>query len=209
MNTAVCTVRRLYLGATLKGNGSSLPRMSQISDLTAVLYLLFDVIVNSVAGWSGHMPSLWSPFCYKRDHSQAEAMWKKPSELTKYNSSGFEVSFWSSHGADAHGALRGWRGSKSHDDIIAEKDAWAGVKWPAMGCGLYKGGAILEVLDGTGLFFERDVQKLIREIAITDSLSRFPSSLLPAIFTNSEAAHCWFGKVKDSDGWPDVCDENS
>lgn len=90
--------------------------------------------------WSNAGP--WSPCCYTRDHAKAKCMWKKPSELSQYQGSGFEISSGSSGGRiDAATALRVWQGSSGHNSVIVNQGMW-NKPWRAFGVGIEKGYAV-------------------------------------------------------------------
>ncbi|MBL8033410.1 MAG: CAP domain-containing protein, partial [Leptospiraceae bacterium] len=84
----------------------------------------------------------WSACCYTSDHRQAKCMWKKPSELTQYRGSGFEISAGSSGAAiDAATALRVWQGSSGHNSVIVNIGMW-NKPWQAFGVGMNAGYAV-------------------------------------------------------------------
>jgi uncharacterized protein YkwD len=79
----------------------------------------------------------WTECCYTDDHAQAECMWDKPREMTSYKGNGFEISYWSSAGATADEALKSWKNSPHHNDVIINKDIWKD-KWNAIGIGIFE-----------------------------------------------------------------------
>ena len=87
----------------------------------------------------------WSACCYTSDHKKAKSMWDKPRELTSYNDNGFEIAFGSSdplykgYIANADQALKSWKESTGHNNVIVNKGAWKSVKWNAIGIGIYNG----------------------------------------------------------------------
>lgn len=115
---------------------------------------LLDLEENKPAGgscnghsWSGKGD--WSGCCYTSDHEQAQCMWDKPRELTRYTGDGFEIAF----GADgmtrmdfsvsADVALRGWQGSRFHNEVILNQRVWKKHEWKAMGVAIYKTSAAI------------------------------------------------------------------
>ena len=61
-------------------------------------------------------------------------MWNKPSELTEYTGSGYEIGTWvSGTTVTAQGALVSWQGSTPHHDVIVNEGIWADYDWAAMG----------------------------------------------------------------------------
>jgi hypothetical protein len=79
----------------------------------------------------------WQGCCYTADHAQKQCMWNKPRELTSYTGNGYEISAQYSEGIDAKEALALWKGSKYHNAVILNMDAYK-AKWNAIGIGIYK-----------------------------------------------------------------------
>ncbi|MBX9850383.1 MAG: CAP domain-containing protein [Cytophagaceae bacterium] len=80
----------------------------------------------------------WTSCCYTPDHKQSQCMWNKPSELTSYKSTGFEISYYYSKDVKAEGALESWKQSKGHNPVIINSGIWKDYKWNAIGIGIYK-----------------------------------------------------------------------
>jgi uncharacterized protein YkwD len=80
----------------------------------------------------------WTSCCYTSDHKQAECMWNKPKEIAGYQSSGYEIAYYSSAGAKAKEGLDGWKVSPAHNPLIINEGMWSKIKWNAIGIGLYK-----------------------------------------------------------------------
>ena len=78
----------------------------------------------------------WTPCCYTRDHAKAQCMWDKPKELTNYTGNGFEISYWSSGGANARGVLASWKSSSGHNSVMINKGMWSSHPWQAIGIGI-------------------------------------------------------------------------
>ena len=83
--------------------------------------------------WSHN--GLWTPCCYTPDHAEAECMWYKPKELTKYAGYGFECACIGTNNPKE--ALRGWKNSLLHNEVIINKGVWASHTWKSMGVGIY------------------------------------------------------------------------
>ena len=79
----------------------------------------------------------WSACCYTGDHKQAKCMWDKPKEIAGYESSGYEIAYWSSRGATAEEGLDGWKKSPAHNPMIINEGTWSKAKWKAIGVGFY------------------------------------------------------------------------
>lgn len=77
----------------------------------------------------------WKACCYTDDHAKAECMWSKPAELTNYTGDGFEISAFKSDVMSAEDALRIWKASKAHHDVIINAGQWK-QKWNAIGIGI-------------------------------------------------------------------------
>ena len=80
----------------------------------------------------------WTSCCYTSDHKQAECMWSKPKEIAGYESSGYEIAYYSSGGANAIEGLEGWKKSPGHNPVIVNLGTWEKVEWKAIGVGIYK-----------------------------------------------------------------------
>lgn len=85
----------------------------------------------------------WKGCCYTSDHKQASCMWDKPRELTSYPGNGYEISTYSSASMTADLALKSWKESPPHHDVILSKSIWKDAPWKAMGVGVYKGYAMV------------------------------------------------------------------
>lgn len=79
----------------------------------------------------------WTSCCYTNDHKQAKCMWDKPKEIAGYESSGYEIAYYSSKGATAEEGLEGWKKSPGHNPLIINEGMWAKANWKAIGIGFY------------------------------------------------------------------------
>ncbi|GAB4345302.1 MAG: hypothetical protein OHK0038_25530 [Flammeovirgaceae bacterium] len=87
----------------------------------------------------------WSSCCYTSDHKQADCMWNKPREMTGYQGNGYEISHGYSNYASYAGydvtpesSLNGWKSSPGHNAVILNQNIWQGMRWKAIGIGMYK-----------------------------------------------------------------------
>ncbi len=86
----------------------------------------------------------WTACCYTSDHAKASCMWDKPRELTNYSGNGFEISHGTfGYNANAESALKGWKNSSGHNNVIINKSIWANSKWDAIGIGISGGFAVV------------------------------------------------------------------
>jgi len=85
----------------------------------------------------------WTSCCYTSDHKQAQCMWDKPKEISGYESSGYEIAFYSSSGAVAVDGLEGWKKSSGHNPLLVNSGTWKNVEWKAIGIGIYKEYAVV------------------------------------------------------------------
>jgi len=77
----------------------------------------------------------WSNRYYYRDNSDPEAMWNAPRRIgVDYPSAGYEISAAGFETVAA--ALEGWKGSASHNAVLANLDVWASVEFKAIGIGV-------------------------------------------------------------------------
>lgn len=80
----------------------------------------------------------WTSCCYTSDHKEAKCMWDKPMEIAGYPSSGYEIAYFSSAGANAVEGLEGWKKSPGHNPVIINLGNWEKIEWKAVGIGFYK-----------------------------------------------------------------------
>lgn len=78
----------------------------------------------------------WTSCCYTADHREAECMWNKPQEISGYAGSGYEIAYYTTATVLAEDALRGWKNSPAHHELIINKGIWEKVSWKAMGVGI-------------------------------------------------------------------------
>jgi uncharacterized protein YkwD len=95
--------------------------------------------------WSSN--GSWTSCCYTENQQKAACMWSKPGELTNYNHSGYEIAFWTNEPLSPLGfaeqALKGWRKSKGHNEVIVNQGEWSDLEWNAMGVGYSEGYAVV------------------------------------------------------------------
>ncbi|MCU0657616.1 MAG: CAP domain-containing protein [Polyangiaceae bacterium] len=123
--------------------------------MTVAAYHVQDLIAQpslanppcNLHSWSSNEP-LWTGCCYTSDHAQAACMWEKPGQITAswgantYKGYGYENS--AAGVSTPQGALESWKKSPAHHDVILNKGIWASkAPWPAVGCGLSGGYAVL------------------------------------------------------------------
>lgn len=84
----------------------------------------------------------WTSCCYTPDHAQAKCMWYKPSEITSFKGTGFEIAIGQPGEKkaglvlDAKQAIAFWSASPVHNDVILNKGQWASMTWKALGAGI-------------------------------------------------------------------------
>ena len=101
----------------------------------------------------------WTSCCYTSDQRKTACMWNKPRELTNYKGDGFEIAFYSNYsystpGEFAADILKGWQGSKGHNQVIVNTGIWKAVVWKSMGIGVYGEYAVVwfgELPDNAGI----------------------------------------------------------
>ena len=89
-------------------------------------------IQGNLHSWSSY--GSWTPVVYTSDHNYAAYMWSKPSELTSYPGSGFEISSRYSLSMTPDVALDSWKGSQGHNDVMTTQGMWSDLK--TMGVGI-------------------------------------------------------------------------
>ena len=95
-------------------------------DYTPRLQLDERGIQGNLHSWS-HFGN-WSGGAYTPDYAHAEIMWDKPSELTDYKGSGYEISVYHSIGIDPQLALDLWKSSPGHNAVIIGEGEWSFIK---------------------------------------------------------------------------------
>ena len=130
-------------------NSKNLPEIPLSYSLCKVAKLhVYDLAYNNptnskcnLHSWSSQ--GNWSSCCYTDDHKQAECMWNKPSELSAYTGSGFEIAAFLGEQATAKAAIDGWKSSAGHNEVMINAGTWKKMKWNAVGVGLEKGYAVI------------------------------------------------------------------
>lgn len=89
-------------------------------------------IQGNLHSWSSY--GSWTPVVYTSYHQYAANMWSKPSELTSYPGSGFEISSRYSLAMTPDVALDSWKGSQGHNDVMTTQGMWSDLK--TMGVGI-------------------------------------------------------------------------
>ncbi len=90
---------------------------------------------------------VWSPCCYTPDHAQARCMWDKPREIGRgaYRGDGFEIVCWHSERMTTTIAMRCWRDSRAHQNVILNRREWRDIEWHALGVAMSAHYAVLWV----------------------------------------------------------------
>mgnify|MGYP001380142762 CR=1 FL=1 len=89
----------------------------------------------------------WSPCCYTADHAQARCMWDKPREIGRgaYRGDGFEIVCWNSERMTTEIAMRCWRDSRAHQNVLLNRREWRDIEWRALGVAMSAHYAVLWV----------------------------------------------------------------
>jgi len=87
--------------------------------------------VCNLHSWSDDGP--WTPCCYTSDHAQRDCMFKKPAELTDYKYDGYEIAYYLESGATPQKAVKGWKKSQSHYQLMCSQGPWGMMNLEAMG----------------------------------------------------------------------------
>jgi uncharacterized protein YkwD len=145
--------RKLYNSIMEYRNEKGLPKIPLSSSLTFVAQThVKDLVLNkpdfgncNAHSWSSNGP--WKACCYTPDHAQAEYMWSKPRELSKYKGNGYEIACGSNVCCSdfimtADYALESWKKSSGHNAVMINQGIW-NDQWNAVGIGLYKGFAVV------------------------------------------------------------------
>lgn len=89
----------------------------------------------------------WSPCCYTADHAQARCMWDKPREIGRgaYRGDGFEIVCWHSERMTVDIAMRCWRDSRPHQNVLLNRREWRDIEWRSLGVAMSAHYAVLWV----------------------------------------------------------------
>ena len=98
----------------------------------------------------------WRQVCYTSDHKYAKGMWDKPREMTEYRGDGYENIYWTSAPLSPSMAITMWENRETEASLILERSAFAGVRWRAMGVGLF--GSYVSVWFGERLDPEKEIK---------------------------------------------------
>lgn len=131
---------KLYYGINAYRESLGLPKLSLSKSLTTVAR-------THVADSNAHTPEnqvdargiqgnlhswsafgSWTPVVYTSDHNYAAYMWSKPSELTSYPGSGFEISAWYSLSMTPEVALDSWKRSPAHNAVMTTQGMWSDLE---------------------------------------------------------------------------------
>ena len=137
---------KLYYGINAYRESLGLPKLSLSKSLTTVARTHVadsnahtpenQVDARGIQGnlhsWSAY--GSWTPVVYTSDHQYAANMWSKPSELTSYPGSGFEISAWYSLTMTPEVALDSWKSSPGHNAVMTTQGMWSDLK--TMGVGI-------------------------------------------------------------------------
>lgn len=85
--------------------------------------------------WSQTPP--WTGCCYTPDHAQASCMWRKPSEITGWKATGYEISTKTTGTMTPADAVASWQSSPAHHAVMISEGTWSKKPWLALGaaCG--------------------------------------------------------------------------
>lgn len=85
-------------------------------------------------GWQGDAGmGAWKGCCYADDHSNAACMWNKPKEITGYIGNGYEIVMQQSVTVIAQDALKVWKSSPQHNNMILNRGIWSEITWQGFG----------------------------------------------------------------------------
>ena len=140
--------KQLYKIITEYRKSANLPEVPVSKSLTTVAQTHVKDLQNNkpvtntcnMHSWSSN--GKWQPVCYTGDRKSAELMWSKPRELTSYKGDGYEIAYYTSADFNPENALKSWKESKGHNDVIMNKGIWT-RSWNAMGIGVYGNYAVV------------------------------------------------------------------
>lgn len=93
--------------------------------------------------WYVDKNAKWKSCCYTNDHKNPECMWNKPMEINGYNSHGYEIAAYYSSKMDAKEAIKSWKSSKDHWDVVMNRGNWKNMRFESMGVGIHGNYAVI------------------------------------------------------------------
>lgn len=84
----------------------------------------------------------WTPCCFEKEIKDKSCMLNKPTELTKYPGTAYEIIYWENKQATAEKAYKQWIETSASRSVFSNYKDWENYEWNAMGIGIYEGFAI-------------------------------------------------------------------
>lgn len=84
----------------------------------------------------------WTPCCFEKEIKDKSCMLNKPTELTKYPGTAYEIIYWENKQATSDKAYKQWIETSASRSVFSNYKNWENYEWNAMGIGIYEGFAI-------------------------------------------------------------------
>lgn len=84
----------------------------------------------------------WTACCFEKEIKGKSCMLNKPTELTKYPGTAYEIIYWENKTATAEKAFNQWIETSAARSVISNYKDWENYTWNAMGVGIYAGFAM-------------------------------------------------------------------
>ncbi len=81
----------------------------------------------------------WRPCCYERNSKDKKCMSLKPSEITTYPGSGYEIIYWENRDVSAITVFEQWRETAASKAVILNMKEWEEYSWQSIGIAIKDG----------------------------------------------------------------------
>ncbi|MCF8302089.1 MAG: SPOR domain-containing protein [Bacteroidales bacterium] len=90
----------------------------------------------SLHSWSGK--GRWSQCCYNNSRENGNCMFEKPSELTDYESQGYEVVYYQNNPVEVKTVMEVWQSDYQSKSILLNLAGWENYNWNAIGISIFE-----------------------------------------------------------------------
>lgn len=109
----------------------------------------------------------WKACCFQKVKADKPCVQKKPTEITKYPGSAFEIVYWESKEASPEMAFKQWRETKPSQSMLINNEDWTDFSWNAVGVGI--SGSYAAIWFGEELDIEKETKVCGKNIVFTNN----------------------------------------
>lgn len=124
-----------------------------------------DTSTCNLHSWSNK--GIWTPCCFQKDKNDKQCMKSKPTEITMYPGTAYEIVYWESKEATPEMAFNQWRETGASQSVIINTKEWENFKWNAIGVGI--SGGYAAIWFGEDLDVEKETKVCGKNIVFTNS----------------------------------------